>query len=119
MIIMSILFVDDDPNTRIMAEVALQSDFDCYLAECGEAALLVAEYERPDLILLDLHLSGMDGAQTLLRLKQNQHTADIPVILMAHEGAALDAVNGTIAVWEKPLNLTGLPDRIRKLSDRL
>ncbi|MCB0156109.1 MAG: hybrid sensor histidine kinase/response regulator [Anaerolineae bacterium] len=53
-----------------------------YAAEDGESALERAKYAQPDLILLDVMMSGLDGFETCLRLQADEATKDIPVIFM-------------------------------------
>ena len=78
-----VLVVEDDASTRELLSVALHKrGFEVLLAEDGASGLAVAKGERPDLILLDLRLPGMDGLAVLQALKQEPGTAAIPVITM-------------------------------------
>jgi len=122
MIVMSILVVDDDAATRVAYEGALETEFDCYVAGSGKEALMVAEYETPDLILLDVQMPGMDGLRTLRKLKKNPLTASIPVILMSENVSTTkksDQISDAIGIVEKPLDPSTLSQQLRKIFEHL
>jgi CheY-like chemotaxis protein len=78
-----VLVVDDDRDTRDLLQTALeQRGFAVVLTSSGKRALTLARQERPNLILLDLKLPGMDGYEVLQRLKGTPETADIPVVII-------------------------------------
>ena len=118
--IRSLLLVDDDQNMRIIAEMILEIDFDVYLAESGRSGLVTAEYEQPDVILLDVKMPDMDGPTTLIKLRENPQTAAIPVILMtacvqAHETEWYRKLD-IIGLIEKPFDPMELVSQIRTLT---
>lgn len=78
------LVVDDDDSIRMVAEVALESvaGWTVLTADGGLAALDIAVLERPEAILLDVMMPGVDGPTTFRRLQANPDTRDIPVILV-------------------------------------
>ncbi len=79
----SLLIVDDNPdNLRVLSEVLMESGFELRFAEDGTSALEQIDYARPDLILLDVMMPGVDGFETCRRLKQREDTREIPVIFM-------------------------------------
>jgi DNA-binding response OmpR family regulator len=79
----TILVVDDYPvNLRVLIEYLGQSGYKTLVAEDGEGALEQATFARPDLILLDVMMPGIDGFETCRRLKVQDATRDIPVIIM-------------------------------------
>jgi len=79
----SIFLVDDTPtNLEILVQVFDKEGYDVFVATDGESALEQVPNTRPDLILLDVMMPGLDGFETCQRLKANPHTADIPVIFM-------------------------------------
>ena len=79
----TVLIIDDDPNNlAILAGCLEDSDFTILVAEDGESGLERADYARPDLILLDVMMPGIDGFETCRRLKTAAGTKDIPVIFM-------------------------------------
>lgn len=78
-----ILIVDDDENNRMVLSDALEGEHYTLLeAVNGNDALRVVEKESPDLILLDVLMAGMDGITTLRKLKEQEKTRHIPVIMI-------------------------------------
>jgi CheY-like chemotaxis protein len=76
-----ILLVEDNPVNRRLAEFLLRSQgYDVRAAATGMEALEMLERERPDLIVMDIQLPGMDGLEVTRKLKEQPATADIPVI---------------------------------------
>jgi putative two-component system response regulator len=79
----TILIVDDEPANMSLLSHLLRPDYQVRAANSGENALRVATSEpRPDLILLDVMMPGMDGYTVLDRLRKNPATVDIPVIFV-------------------------------------
>ncbi|MCA9979219.1 MAG: response regulator [Anaerolineales bacterium] len=77
-----ILVVDDDRIIReLLGRYLVRQGFEVWLAENGYEALDIVRQVRPDAIILDIFMPGMDGWEVLARLKQDPHTADVPVIL--------------------------------------
>ncbi|MGH2840199.1 MAG: response regulator [Solirubrobacteraceae bacterium] len=111
-----ILVVDDSLLIREAARVVLESDgeFAVRTAENGAVGLDAALAERPDAILLDVVMPGIDGPATLQALRARPETRDIPVVLVTgldddedrRAFAALD-VAGVIAKPFDPGALTG------------
>lgn len=81
---MKILLIDDEDDIRTIAHMALSrvGKMDVVEASGGAEGVLLAEKEKPDVILLDFMMPGMDGLQTLKALKDNPATAAIPVIFL-------------------------------------
>lgn len=79
----TILLVDDNPNNlNLLLKTLNNENYKLLVAKSGEEAIKRAEYVIPDLILLDVLMSGMDGFETCKILKKNEKTKDIPVIFM-------------------------------------
>jgi len=78
-----VLLVDRDDHLRADAARYLGQHFQILTAESGEAALKIARSERPDMILLEINLQGMDGFETCHYLKEDERTAAIPVIFIS------------------------------------
>jgi len=78
-----ILLVDDSKTIRMILTKALSS-FDCQIFEAGngEEAIAVATKERPELIIMDVTMPVMDGAQALAKLKETAELKDIPVVML-------------------------------------
>ncbi len=78
-----ILVVDDVPaNLDVLIEILEEEGFRISVATSGERALRVVSQTRPDLILLDVMMPGIDGYETCRMLKAHEKTAGIPVIFL-------------------------------------
>jgi len=81
---MRILVVDDDADVRIgTARLLEKAGYSVDLAEDGEAALEAIRQQRPDLILLDRTMPGLDGLEVCRRIKQDPAFADMAIVLMS------------------------------------
>ena len=90
----TILIVDDEPVSLIMLRTFLASGgYNVHEAASGLDAFEKAK-ERPDLILLDILMPGMDGFETCRRLKENEVTRDIPVLFLSARQDSKARVNG-------------------------
>lgn len=79
-----LLVVDDDPDARNLLKRSCQKDgWRVSEAENGLVALGMIEEQRPDLILLDLAMPQMDGFEFLGQLRQSDHLADLPVVVVS------------------------------------
>ena len=82
-----VLYVEDNDDNVYMLKMRLEllDEFEVLTAEDGEKGCDLAAAERPDIILMDLEMPGIDGWEATRRLKSNAQTSDIPVIaLSAH-----------------------------------
>lgn len=76
-----ILLVEDNPVNRRLAEFLLRSrGYEVREAATAQEAFEILKTERPDLIVMDIQLPGMDGLEATKRLKEQPGTADIPVV---------------------------------------
>jgi two-component system nitrogen regulation response regulator NtrX len=104
----TILVVDDEESIRLSLEgILLDEGFRALFASNGEDAINIALEEDPDLILLDIWMPGIDGMETLARIKENRPNQ--PVIMMSGHGTIETAVKatrlGAYDFIEKPLSL--------------
>ena len=82
-----VLYVEDNDDNVYMLKMRLEllDNFEVVVAENGEKGCAMALSERPDIILMDLEMPGVDGWEATRRLKADPQTRDIPVIaLSAH-----------------------------------
>jgi len=94
----TILLVDDTPtNLGVLFEYLEQHGFKIVVARDGESGLKRAQFVRPDIILLDVMMPGLNGFETCQRLKADPNTRDIPVIFMTALAGAEDKVQGFAA----------------------
>ncbi|MGH6803858.1 MAG: adenylate/guanylate cyclase domain-containing protein [Methyloceanibacter sp.] len=91
----SVLIVDDTPTNIGVISGVLKDRYRTKVATNGEKALVLATAsEKPDLILLDVTMPGMDGYEVCRRLKDNPLTSDIPVIFLTAKTDIVDEENG-------------------------
>jgi class 3 adenylate cyclase len=91
----SLLIVDDTPtNLEILVDFFSEQGFDVFVAKDGESAIEQIAHARPELILLDVMMPGIDGFETCRRLKANRETADIPIIFMTALTETVEKVKG-------------------------
>ena len=116
-----VLLIDDDDSIREVAVVALEvvGGWDVLAAGSGQDGLRLAALERPDAILLDVMMPGMDGPTTLSLLRQDPRTQEIPVIfltakLQAAEQRRWDDLE-VAGVLAKPFDPMLLPTQIADL----
>lgn len=111
-----LLFVDDQAEIREVVSYALELDPAIEVQACGSGleALSMAAGWRPDVILLDVMMPGMDGPTTLQRLRGSPETASIPVLFMTSRTQAAESEHflslgaaGVIAKPFDPLTLAG------------
>lgn len=78
-----VLHIDDEPDIRLMIEAALTPlGVQVFSAEDGVAGLALAKKERPDLILLDILMPGMDGYDTCLALRRLPPLKGTPILML-------------------------------------
>jgi len=104
----SILIVDDEAGVRSSLRAILADEgYDVEVVESGEACLVALEKRRYDLLLLDVWLPGMDGLETLERVRATD--PELPVVVISGHGSIETAVravrNGAQDFVEKPLSL--------------
>lgn len=78
-----ILVVDDDTsNLKMASRILSEAKMRVSCLKSGEDAIEFLSENRPDLILLDVHMPGMNGFDTITAIRENKMTADIPVIFL-------------------------------------
>jgi UDP-3-O-acyl N-acetylglucosamine deacetylase len=112
-----VLVVDDEASIRRSLEGVLKDEgFTVLLAEDGESAIRALMTNRPTLVLLDIWMPGMDGLETLRKIKELHR--DIPVVMMSGHATISTAVAatrvGATDFIEKPLDLSGTIQVIRR-----
>lgn len=110
-----ILVIDDDVDILSVMEILLSmKGFNVEVTSKGENTMLKIESFKPDLILLDVLISGYDGRVICKQLKSNEETKSIPVIMFsAHPGAAATIADyGADDFIAKPFNVSSLIDKI-------
>jgi CheY-like chemotaxis protein len=115
-----IIYVEDEADIREVAQLALElvGGYRLLICGSGQEAVDQAVAFAPDLILLDVMMPGMDGPDTLARLRQFPSLADTPVIFMTakvqpNEVQALRDL-GVLAVIAKPFDPMTLAEQLRQ-----
>ncbi len=116
-----ILIVDDTPVGRQTLESLLISEnYDLIFAESGEVALAQAAAHKPDLILLDVMMPGMDGFEVCRRLRANPELSDIPVLLVTALDDRQSKLRGIEAGADdfitKPMDRAEMRARVRTIT---
>ena len=110
-----ITYVEDEPDIRTIAELALTriGGFTLQVCGSGREAVDQAPGFKPHLILLDVMMPGIDGLETLSRLRENKETAKTPVIFMTAKAQRHETDHyrslGAIGVIPKPFDPLELP----------
>ena len=115
-----ILVVEDNPlNLKLVRDVLGAAGYDVVSATTGEEGLRVAAELPPALVLMDLQLPGIDGTETMRRLRRGPLEAGVPVVAVTasampedHEQAQRAGFDGYL---EKPISVRGLVARVGEL----
>jgi DNA-binding response OmpR family regulator len=90
-----ILIIEDDKFLReLIAQKLTQEEYEIAEAVDGEDGLQSIKKEKPDLVLLDLILPGMDGFEVLTKAKEDAEIAGIPIIILSNLGQRDDIERG-------------------------
>ncbi len=113
-----VLLVDDCRDTReLYAEYLELSGFDVKEAGDGMLALEQANQLLPDVIVLDMSLPGLDGGEAARRLRAEERTSNIPLVVVS--GYDPDRVPGGPAPWDAYLGKPCAPDDLVRTIERL
>jgi CheY-like chemotaxis protein len=106
-----VLVIDDDPNVaNMLRQVLPEKDFALESALDGEAGLRAIAAARPDLVLLDLLMPGLDGFAVIRRLRDDAGTRDLPVIVISAKeliAAEVAALHETVSAIMKKQGFEG------------
>jgi two-component system, OmpR family, response regulator len=120
----TVLYVDDEPDIREIVQIALglTQGLTVHTAQSGEQALTLARELRPDVVLLDVMMPGLDGPGILGRMRGDCKTAPIPVIFMTAKAmpkeVALLLKMGALGVIAKPFDPMRLSTQVTSLWKR-
>ena len=112
-----ILVIEDNPlNLKLVRDVLQYAGYDVLEATTGEAGITLAGQQPPDLVLLDLQLPGIDGHETLRRLRDGVLDSGVPVVavtaLAMTEDKERAAQAGFDGYLEKPVSPRSLPSQV-------
>lgn len=119
--IKKVLLIDDDPDVRRIGSMSLRKlgGFEVLVANSGAEGLVMAEQQRPDLILLDILMPGLDGLVTIAELKKSPMAKAIPVIFLTATNNPSVPENvrdvGALGIIYKPIDPLRLPAQALEL----
>lgn len=118
-----IYVVEDDENIRELLKVALEGfGYEIMAYEAAESALIDMKLKKPDLVLLDIMLPGMDGLTAIKTMKEDHQLKNVPIICLTAKDKELDKVIGLDIGADdyitKPFGVLELAARIRSLLRR-
>ncbi|MGB9803452.1 MAG: response regulator [Desulfofundulus sp.] len=113
-----ILIIEDNPlNTKLVRDILQSQGYETREAATATQGLEMVRRERPDLILMDIELPGMDGLQATRVLKEDPATRDIPVLAVTAYAMKGDAEKALAAGCDgyisKPIQLKDFIDRVK------
>ncbi len=92
---LNVLIVDDVPlNVLLIKKMLSQYTFQLRTANSGQTALDAVATQKPDLMLLDLMMPGIDGFEVIRRLRADENTKDIPIIILSALNSEQDIARG-------------------------
>lgn len=112
-----ILLVEDNPkNLKLVRDVLTHSGYDVIEATSGEDGVRLAEEAAPDLILMDLQLPGISGAEALRQIRDGERAPRVPVIAVTAFAMNDDRTrafeSGFDGYVEKPISVRGLRQQV-------
>ncbi len=115
-----ILVVDDSPTERhVLGELLVRNGYLVITAESGEEAITKAKAEKPDLILMDVVMPGINGFQATRTLTRDEATRRIPVIMCTSKDQETDKIwgmrQGALDYLTKPIDQAALLNKIDAL----
>jgi two-component system OmpR family response regulator len=121
----TILYVDDEPDIREVVELSIRlvSNLQVVTCESGKQALGVLPDVRPDLVLLDVMMPGLDGPGTLKAMRADPALEHIPVVFMTAKAMPQEVAKfrelGAVSVIAKPFDPMTLGEQVLKIWETL
>jgi two-component system, cell cycle response regulator DivK len=112
---------DNERNLKLVRDVLQFAGYDVVEARSGEQGVALANECSPDLVLMDIQLPHMDGAEALQRLRESPETRTIPVVALTAFAMREDREQALRAGFdgylEKPISVRDLPEQVRHFLD--
>jgi two-component system cell cycle response regulator DivK len=113
---------DNEKNRKLVRDLLTVKGYIVVETETGEEALTLAQSRRPALVLMDIQLPGIDGIETLRRLRADPSTASIPVVAVTASAMTQDRQKIVAAGFDgyqaKPLSVRPFLELVREVLDR-
>jgi two-component system, cell cycle response regulator DivK len=118
-----ILVVEDNPkNMKLVRDVLEYAGYEVIEATSGEDGVRLAEIERPQLILMDLQLPGIDGTEALRQIRGGRDGRDVPVVAVTafamDEDRTRAFASGFDGYVEKPISVRSFREQVQAFLDR-
>jgi DNA-binding response OmpR family regulator len=111
----SVLVVDDEPTARTMLRLILvRAGFEVLEAQDGSEALDEVQRNVPDLMILDIMMPGIDGFEVCRILRNQDETADLPIIMLSARADAESVNRGLLLGATKYLTKPVMPDELTR-----
>jgi DNA-binding response OmpR family regulator len=113
-----VLVIDDEEDLTffLKSNLEMRGEYEVFTAYDGQEGLVAANRHKPDLVILDVMMPKMDGFQVLERLKQQEETLNIPVIMLTAKAKSDDIDRGLTSGADfylpKPFTIDNLTDFI-------
>ncbi len=119
-----VLVIDDEAPIRLLCRVNLEAEgMEVIEAKDGTVGVELARSEKPDLILLDVMMPGMDGWEVLQALQADEGTSEIPIVFLTARAELRDRAQGLelggIDYVTKPFDPVGLAPLVHGLLERV
>jgi two-component system cell cycle response regulator DivK len=113
---------DNDKNRKLVRDVLTVKGYRLVEAETGEDGVRLARAERPDLVLMDIQLPGINGIEALRQLRADPATAGVPVVAVTASAMTQDRQKilaaGFDAYQSKPISVRPFLELVRDVLDR-
>jgi two-component system cell cycle response regulator DivK len=113
---------DNEKNRKLVRDVLAVKGYRLLETETGEDGLRLAREQHPALILMDIQLPGIDGIETLRRLRADPATATIPVVAVTASAMTQDRQKIMVAGFDgyqaKPISIRPFLELVREVLDR-
>src|SRR5262245_12118830 len=121
MAIKKVLIVDDSPTERhVLNEMLTKAGFEVIASDNGEDAIAMAKRDRPDVILMDVVMPGLNGFQATRAISRDPETKSIPIIICTSKSQETDKVwglrQGARDYIVKPVNREELIAKIQSMA---
>ncbi len=115
----TVLLLEDNPSVRELIKVLLETEgYAIIEASDGQDGLTKAEELKPDLMILDLMMPGLDGEKVLRTMRRHSKLSKVPVLVVSGKYESLDALRNLIGhenIFPKPFEPSRMLDRIGEL----
>jgi CheY-like chemotaxis protein len=113
---------DNDKNRKLVRDVLTATGYRLAEAETGEDGVRLAREQRPDLVLMDIQLPGINGIEALRQLRADPATAAIPILAVTASAMTQDRQNILAAGFDgyqsKPISVRPFLELVRQTLDR-